>query len=155
MSNLGKIYSVNLTKGVQEAYPVVYSNQMYYVCKQYGSHELHFFNKESLANKIYSIEQFAKEMQKETISTVSSENIYVYEPVHVHFNFKEYFTSATPLINRLKDDIANLKCTRKAWEDEKKKAECRVKDCQDRINTIDERIAKKEQDIKDIKQQGG
>ena len=88
MSNLGKIYEVDFINAVKNAYPIVYENADYYVCKKHGSTQLLTFYKKSpmYSSKIYSIEKF-NEIIFNSKEKLSYSKFYVYEPPHTHFYF--------------------------------------------------------------------
>ena len=127
MSNLGKIYVVDLESRVREAYPIVYENNYLYVCKVYGSYNTKTFFKSqksqsvSIWGRVYTLEEYMSIVNYDENLTpdlaLPSTFYNIYEPPHVHYDFKSLFNVNTmALCRRLIKDIKLTESDVKYWE---------------------------------------
>lgn len=149
MSNLGKIYKVNLIDGVQEGYPIVYKNEENYVCKIHGNHDVLIFDRHSAIRPIYTIDKFIAAMEQDIVPNIT---IFVFEPPHEHFNFKAYCNKTNHIIARLRSDISRDERTKEYWLNELEKFKKHIKECQENIDSIERRISDKKDAIQKLKE---
>lgn len=148
MSNLGKIYCVDLVDGRKEAYPVVYENKEYYVCKQHGSYKPRMFDKCSLFERIYTVEQFNTIVGRDKI--LPRTKIFIFEPPHVKIDFVSLLTNKMLLLRSLEREVDDYEHTQRYWQDAKDK---RVMECQEHIDSLEEKIQARQNRIDKIKQE--
>lgn len=59
MSELGKIYEVDFNRGYKCSYPVVYKNNTYYYCKEFGTDRLKIFCEAT----VYTLEEYKDKIE--------------------------------------------------------------------------------------------
>lgn len=116
MSNLGKVYELDIAKKVKNSYPVVYENKTRIYCKKHGTDELvYYYKPNSNINPHRTVIDYSVfKARYEEGSIKESSVYYVYIPSHVK-TFFEWIKEKTPLEKELMMMKMDLDSTRRAW----------------------------------------
>lgn len=110
MSNLGKVYILNIDSKRKEIYPVVYMNKELLYCKAHGSNRLKEFNNPETypANQYHYIYTYQKFKEMYAAGDVDNSCTYVvYVPGSVK-TFFEWIKEKSPIEKEIEGCIARL-----------------------------------------------
>lgn len=159
MSNLGKVYELDIAKKVKNSYPVVYENKTRIYCKKHGTDDLvYYYKPNSDINPYRTVIDYALFMSRYKEGSIKESSVYyVYVPVHIK-TFFEWIKEKTPLEKELMMMRMNLDSTRRSWTvacDNIDRYTKEAEYCKNRVEDLTRKIKEVENKLSELKNKEG